>query len=53
MDHFSQVDTFRNLNLKIDLIDVVEAELGIDPVTSKTVINIEFIVSFNQNKKIE
>lgn len=47
MDHYSQNEALRNMNLSINLIDVVDAELAIDPDTSKTVINLEFIVSFS------
>ena len=42
------MDGYRHLDLKIEQIDVNEAELGIDAATAKTVINLEIAFTFSQ-----
>lgn len=48
VDPLSQRDGYRHLDLKIENMEVTEAELGIDAATAKTVINLEMAFTFSQ-----
>lgn len=49
MDQLSAIDTYRNLGLKIEQIEVFGTSLRIDSKTGKTVIYLDFCLTIGQN----